>query len=70
MKKEEFTSGQIDCVEMLKAIARTKPKNAFLVVFPADGSFPTFHSSTGKMKSVLAGIKTFMSKYKNGDFDK
>ena len=57
-----------DPADMLKAIAEEDPNDFFAIVFPKDGSIPTYHSSTGDMPVVLMRLQEFIHKYYNGDF--
>jgi hypothetical protein len=45
---------------MLRVIADSKPKNAFVISWPEDGSVPTYHSSTGDIACILFRLQTFM----------
>ena len=53
---------------MLKVIAAETPKHAFLIVWPEDGSMPTYHSSTADTPIVVYRITEFLHKLYNGDF--
>lgn len=63
-----MTKNDIDAPTMLRNIAEEKPKNAFVIVWPEDGSLPTYHSSTSDMPVVLMRLQEFIHKYYNGDF--
>lgn len=63
-----WTNGDIQADKMLQAIAEENPKNAFVIVWPDDGSMPTYHSSTSDVPTVLMRLQQFIHKYYNGDF--
>lgn len=63
------TRHDIDAADMLSSIAEDKPDNAFVIVWPADGSMPTYHSSTSDVPVVLMRLQEFMHKYFSGEFD-
>ena len=69
IKIDFYTDKDIDASKMLEAIAEEKPKNAFVIVWPEDGSLLTYHSSTGDTPVVLLRLQEFIHKYYNGDFD-
>lgn len=54
--------------EMLRNIADSNPANVFVLVWPEDGSAPTYHSSTGDTPVVLMRLQSFIHKMFNGDF--
>lgn len=54
--------------EWLAKIAKEKPAFCFVVVWPADGSMPTYHSNVGDMPTVLMRVNEFVHKHYNGDF--
>ena len=68
VKLNIFTKVDIKPSDMLRAIADEEPDNVFLVVWPKDGSMPSYHSSTGDMPVILMRIQEFVHKYYNGDF--
>lgn len=68
-EEESLTTDDIDCSDMLRAIAESSPSNAFVIVWPEDGSLPTYHCSTGDMPVVLMRLNQFIHKFYNGDFD-
>lgn len=55
--------------EMLRNIADSNPANAFVLVWPNDGSLPTYHCSTGDTPVVLLQLQMFVHKMFNGDFE-
>jgi len=59
----------INAADMLRNIAEDGPENAFVIVWPKDGSMPTYHSSTGDLPVVLMRVNGFLHKFYNGDFD-
>lgn len=63
-----LTINNIDASTMLKNIAEEKPKNVFVIVWPEDGSMPTYHGSTSDMPVVLMRLQEFIHKYYSGDF--
>ncbi len=63
-----ITTHDINTKEMLETIAKTEPENAFVIVWPNDGSMPTYHCNTSDMPVVLMRIQEFIHKYYNGDF--
>jgi hypothetical protein len=63
-----ITQHELDASEMLAAIAEDKPKNAFVVVWPEDGTMPTYHSTTSDVPTVLMRLREFEHKYFSGDF--
>ncbi len=69
IKVEFRTRNPIETKEMLEAIADDNPKNAFVIAWPADGSMPTYHASTGDMLVVLMRVQEFIHKFYNGDFN-
>lgn len=62
------TQHEINAAKMLREIAKDKPHHAFVIVWPKDGSMPTYHSSTGDMPIVLLRVQEFTHKYYSGDF--
>jgi len=54
--------------EMLRAIAAEGPGHAFVIVWPEDGSMPTYHSSTADTPCVVYRINEFLHKLYGGDF--
>lgn len=63
-----ITRHDLQANRMLRAIAKDKPGDAFVIVWPKDGSMPTYHSSTGDTPVVLMRIQEFIHKYYSGDF--
>ena len=63
-----ITKHDLQADVMLQNIAEEKPKNAFVIAWPEDGSMPTYHSSTGDTPVVLMRIQEFVHKYYSGDF--
>lgn len=63
-----ITKHDIDAVAMLRNIADEKPKHAFVITWPEDGSMPNYHSSTGDTAVVLLRLHEFVHKYYSGDF--
>ena len=59
-EKEPLTKDDIDCSDMLRAIADQEPMNAFVICWPNDGKMPTYHSSTGDIQTVLFRLQTFI----------
>lgn len=68
IKIEFMTKHDISAEEMLNNIATLKPKHAFVIVWPEDGSEPTFHSSTGDAVTILYRIREFEHSLFSGDF--
>ncbi len=54
--------------DILRAIADEEPDKVFLVVWPKDGSLPTYHSNTKDIETILLRLNQFIHKYYNGDF--
>ncbi len=65
---ELITNHDLKADEMLRYIADGEPNDAFVIVWPKDGSMPTYHSSTGNTPIVLMRIQQFIHKYYSGDF--
>ena len=63
-----ITKHDISTQDMLKNIAGENPNNAFVIIWPKDGSMPTYHSNTGDMPVVLMRIQEFVHKFYNGEF--
>ena len=61
-----ITKHDIDTSEMLRSIADTNPHHAFLIIWPEDGTAPTYHSSTGDIPIVLHRINQFTHMVYNG----
>lgn len=55
---------------MLRHIADSNPRHAFVIVWPEDGSLPTYHSSTGDVPTILMRLNEFSHKWYSGDFKK
>lgn len=68
IKMKIITKNDISASDMLKNIACENPNHAFVVVWPNDGSMPTYHSSTSDVSIVLMRINEFVHKFYNGDF--
>lgn len=64
-----ITKHDLPAQEMLKNIAEENPDNCFLIVWPNDGTDPTYHSTTGDTPVVLMRLQQFVHKFYNGDFD-
>ena len=62
------TLKDLGAADMLRAIADDKPENAFVIVWPADGSKPTYHSTTADIPAVMLRVQGFIHKVYNGDF--
>ncbi|MBL8713207.1 MAG: hypothetical protein JNM12_09925 [Alphaproteobacteria bacterium] len=60
--------GDIPAAEMLENIAADKPKHAFVIVWPEDGSMPTYHSSTSDTPIIVYRINEFLHRLFNGEF--
>lgn len=54
--------------EMLKAIAEQKPSKVFMIVWPEDGTRPTYHSNTSDIPVIVLRIQQFLHKLFNGVF--
>lgn len=63
-----ITKHEMQADDMLRTIAENSPKDAFVIVWPKDGTLPTYHSSTGNIPVVLMRIQEFVHKYYSGDF--
>jgi hypothetical protein len=63
-----ITTLDISASQMLINISEDKPKNAFVIAWPEDGSMPTYHSSTSDVPVILLRLQEFIHKYYNGDF--
>jgi hypothetical protein len=63
------TTLDISAPDMLRAIADEAPQNAFVISWPADGSAPSYHSSTADIPVVLMRLQEFIHKHFNGDFE-
>jgi len=64
-----LTRQDLSANEMLTNIAESNPDHAFVIVWPSDGSMPTYHCTTGDTPVVLMRIQEFIHKYYNGDFE-
>lgn len=64
----QYVTGEMPAPEMLRNIADGEPINAFVIVWPADGSMPTYHSSTSDIPVIMMRCQEFIHKYFNGDF--
>lgn len=62
------TKHDINATSMLEKIAKGLPAQAFVIVWPDDGSMPTYHSSTGDIPVVLMRLREFEHKYFSGEF--
>lgn len=60
--------GELSAPEMLRNVAYDSPNHAFVIAWPADGTMPSYHSSTSDMSVVLLRLQEFIHKYYNGDF--
>lgn len=58
----------LDAAQMLNNIAAEKPKHAFVIAWPEDGSMPTYHSSTSDTPVILYRIQEFVHKLYSGEF--
>lgn len=61
--------GKLNATNLLEVVAKENPKNVFIIVWPDDGSVPTYHSSTGDTPVVLFRLQEFIHKLYNGEFD-
>lgn len=68
IKLDIMTKLDISAAEMLQEIATQDPDDAFVIVWPDDGSMPTYHSSTSDMPTVLYRLQSFIHGFFNGDF--
>ncbi len=64
-----ITKHDLTASTMLENIAAENPKNVFLIVWPEDGSMPTYHSNTCDIAVVLMRLNQFIHQYYNGDFE-
>jgi len=64
-----ITRLDIDSSRMLRNIADEKPRCAFVITWPEDGSMPSYYSNTTDMAVVLLRLQQFIHKYYNGDFN-
>lgn len=56
--------------DMLRNIAdNDKPKHAFVICWPEDGSMPTYHCTTKDVGVVLMRLQEFIHKWFNGEFN-
>jgi hypothetical protein len=62
------TLEDLDAATMLRNIADSEPQNAFVILWPSDGSIPTYHSTTSDIPVVMLRIQGFIHKVYNGDF--
>ena len=58
----------LNAEDVLFAIAASKPKHAFVITWPEDGSMPTYHSSTSDTPVVVYRINEFLHKLYSGEF--
>lgn len=58
-----ITKCDIPADSMLREIAKSEPDHAFVVCWPKDGSFPTYHCTTSDMPVVLHRLQTFIHRY-------
>ncbi len=63
-----ITKKDLSAKDMLAAISEENPKNAFVIVWPEDGTMPTYHSSTGDTAVVLMRLQQFIHDYYAGRF--
>ncbi|TXH54894.1 MAG: hypothetical protein E6Q97_09915 [Desulfurellales bacterium] len=54
--------------EMLAAIAEQKPLKVFVIVWPEDGTRPTYHSNTSDIPVIVLRIQQFLHKLFSGVF--
>ena len=54
--------------EVLQGVLAKEPQHVFVIAWPADGSLPTYHSTTSDFPVVLMRLREFEHKYFNGDF--
>lgn len=62
------TTLDLSCPEMLRNIADENPKHAFLIVWPEDGSEPTYSSSMADTPLVVYHIQEFLHKLYANNF--
>jgi len=55
--------------KMLNNIAFEKPKHAFVIAWPEDGSMPSYHSSTSDTPVIVYRIQEFLHKLYSGEFE-
>lgn len=60
--------GNLSADEMLRNLADEEPKCAFVICWPKDGGWPTFHSNTKDIPVILLRMHQFIHKVLNGDF--
>lgn len=65
--KDNF-HGDIPAPEMLRNIAEQNPKHAFIITWPADGTLPSYHSTTGDVPVIMLRLQEFIHKVYNGEF--
>lgn len=62
-----ITKVDIHAPSMLREIAKENPDYAFVIVWPKDGSLPTFHSNTSDMPVILMQLQRFIHLAFSGD---
>ncbi len=68
LELELVTKHDLSVEEMFSNIAKQNPYHAFVIVWPEDGTQPTYHSTTGDMPTVLMRLREFEHKYFNNEF--
>lgn len=68
LKPKGFTDEDINASNMLQEIAKSNPKHAFVISWPADGTIPTYHSSTGDTPVILMRLQEFIHQMFSGEF--
>lgn len=67
IKLDFLTKHDISAEDMFKALAEEKPKNAFVICWPEDGTMPTYHSTTSDTPVVVYRINEFVHKLYSGE---
>jgi len=60
--------GEVNGADVLRAIAESEPDKVFVIVWPKDGSRPTYHSNTSDIPVIVLRIQQFLHKLFRGDF--
>lgn len=60
--------GDLKASDVLQTIADEEPDHVFVICWPADGSRPTFHSSTSDLTVIVFRLLNFIHKVFDGDF--
>ena len=60
VKLNTITKLDITASDMLNDIAESNPEGAFVIVWPEDGSEPTFHSSVANIETVMFRLNEFI----------